>query len=164
MRRCILASMSEDKKAEALAFLRNHTAGVLATCGTDGVPHASAVFYVADAKFNLHFITLMNSRKYKALKENPRVAFTVGTQDVPQTIQIEGIAEEILTSREKNMESARLIDVLMQNSTRYYAPLTKMDKARLVLVWIQPTWIRWADYTNKEAAGNENVWTEFSAQ
>src|SRR3989344_1549796 len=108
--------MSEDKKAEALAFLRNHTAGVLATCGTDGVPHASAVFYVADAKFNLHFITLMNSRKYKALKENPRVAFTVGTQDVPQTIQIEGIAEEILTNREKNMESAKLIDVLMQKS------------------------------------------------
>ena len=62
--------MDAKKRAEALAFLRSHNTGVLATCGKDGEPHASAIFYVADEKFNIHFLTLFNSRKYKALKEN----------------------------------------------------------------------------------------------
>lgn len=152
--------MDEAKRAEALAFLRDHTAGVLATCGTDGCPHASAVFYVAEDNFNLYFLTLMGSRKYKALRENPHVAFTVGSQDVPQTIQIEGVAEEILNDREKNLQAAKLIEVLMQNSKRYYAPLTKMDRAEIVLMWLQPTWIRWADYAQSDVTGNENVWTD----
>ena len=151
--------MDAQKKADALAFLRGHTAGVLSTCGIDGKPHASAIFYVCDDTFNLHFLTLITSRKYKALKENPHVAFAVGTQDVPQTIQIEGVAEEILTDREQNEQAAKLIEVLMQNSARYYAPLTKMDRAEIVLMWVEPTWVRWADYSVVET-GNEHVWTE----
>jgi nitroimidazol reductase NimA-like FMN-containing flavoprotein (pyridoxamine 5'-phosphate oxidase superfamily) len=152
--------MVTKKREEALSFLQEHATGVLATCGTDNQPHASAIFYVADENFNIHFLTLLNSRKYKAMKENPRVAFTAGTMDVPQTIQIEGVAEEILHEREKNEQAAKLIDLLMEHSKRYYAPLIKMDRSEIVLTWIQPKWIRWADYSAMDKTGTENVWTE----
>jgi nitroimidazol reductase NimA-like FMN-containing flavoprotein (pyridoxamine 5'-phosphate oxidase superfamily) len=154
--------MTDDKRAEALAFLRHHTAGVLSTSGSDGQPHASAIFYSADEHFNVYFLTLLASRKYKAMKENPKVAFAVGTEDVPLTIQVEGVAEEIQDDAEKQKQSAGVIDVLMQHSTRYYAPLTKLDRSEMILMWIQPKWIRWADYSG-EATGSEHVWTEVAA-
>ena len=44
--------MNGNIPAEARAFLQSHTAGILATVSSDGKPHASAVYYVADDNFN----------------------------------------------------------------------------------------------------------------
>lgn len=79
-------------RAEALAFLKAHKAGVLSTISREGKAQGSAVYYVCDEDFNIYFLTLFSSRKFESLKANPYVAFTVGTQDVPQTVQIEGVA------------------------------------------------------------------------
>lgn len=148
----------DDPKAEALRFLKSHQAGVLATVAADGQPHASAVYYTCDDDFNIYFLTQSSSRKAQAIAANPRVAFTVGTQDVPQTVQIEGVAEEIQYEPEKNDKMAKLAEVLMGAST-YFAPVTKLDPASIIIVWIQPKWVRWADYATA-MHGSANVWKE----
>lgn len=148
----------DDPRTEALRFLQGHQAGVLATVGADGQPHASALYYICDDNFNLYFLTQSSSRKAQAIAANPRVAFTVGTQDIPQTVQIEGIAEEIQYQETKDEKMAKLAEVLMGAST-YFAPVTKLDPANIILVWIQPKWIRWADYATA-MHGTDNVWKE----
>ena len=152
--------MDKQKRADALKFLQGHSAGVLATSGKDGQPHASVVFYVADEHFNIHFLTLFNSRKCKSIAENPKVAFTVGRRDTPQTIQIEGVAEEAQHEEGQSAEADKLIDILTRGGQRFYAPLVKLDKAKILLVWIRPTWIRWADYSPTDKTGTKSVWTD----
>lgn len=148
----------DDPRTEALRFMKEHQAGVLATVGEDGQPHASAVYYTSDEKFNLYFLTQSSSRKAEALRANPKVAFTIGSQNVPQTLQIEGIAEEVRYQETRDEKAAQLAEVLMSAST-YFAPVTKLNPADTVIIWIQPKWIRWADYAT-QASGNENVWKE----
>src|ERR1700690_225087 len=109
-------------RAAALAFLKSHSAGVLASATQEGQPHASAVYYVCDENFNIYFLTLLNSRKRAAMSANPRVAFTVGAQENPQTIQIEGIATELQHDDTLSTHVADLVKVLTSSST-YYAPI-----------------------------------------
>lgn len=148
----------QAKRAAALAFLKSHKAGVLATASAEGKPHASAIYYVADDDFNIYFFTLFNSRKFSAMQANPSVAFVVGTLDAPQTLQMEGVVVEMRNDQDKMAHVADLVKVLTSNSV-YYAPITQLDPSETVLMWIQPKWVRWADYTSPES-GSKNVLTE----
>ena len=132
-------------RVDALAFLKRNRIGILATAGHDNVPHASAVHYVADDEFNVYFITLPSSRKYKALNAHPQVAFTVIREDAPQTIQIEGMAKDITHDRETAAKKKMISEALNANPF-FFAPITKLDLEELAIIWLRPTWIRWADY------------------
>ncbi len=144
-------------RASALEFLKSHTAGVIATVAKDYTPHASAVFYVADDQFNVYFLTKVGSRKHAAISAHPQAAFTVGRLDIPQTLQIEGMASEIQSDEEKAQYVPELMKTLMENNP-HYIPVAKMDSA-VVLMWLRPTWVRWADFSAL-GAGNEAVFTE----
>ena len=138
-------SDTEAARAEALAFLKANKSGVLSTISRDGKPQGSAIYYVCDDNFNIYFLTLASSRKFEALKANPCVAFTVGTQDVPQTVQLEGVAVELQNEDDINAHYPDLLNVLMSN-TVYSAPVTQLGKSDAVVTWIQPKWIRWGNY------------------
>ncbi len=157
-----ILGLMDEHGAEALAFLKANHGGVLATCGSDDKPHASTVYYICDDEFNVYFLTLISSRKYKALRENPRVAFVVSTSDVPQTLQMEGTAEEIQSDALKLKLSAELVDLLLEKSKTYFAPIVKLDSAEIVLMWVKPSWVRWGDYTILDKTGTGNVLSEIS--
>ncbi|MDB5238585.1 MAG: hypothetical protein JWM46_855 [Candidatus Kaiserbacteria bacterium] len=144
-------------RATALDFLKGHNAGVIATVSSEGDPHASVVYYVADDSFNIYFLTKLGSRKYTAIQAHPAAAFTVGRQDVPQTLQIEGVAVELTNEDEKRPHVAELMDTLAKNNP-LYIPIAKMD-SEVVIMWIQPKWIRWADFS-AHGIGNEAMFTE----
>ena len=135
--------MDDQSRAAALDFLKSHSAGVLSTVSADGKAHGSAIYYVADDNFNIYFLTLKTSRKFANLQANPSVALTVGRQDVPQTIQLEGVASMLEHPEDIGAHASDLMKVLTSNS-RYYAPLTQLDNDATAIVWIQPKWIRWA--------------------
>ena len=145
-------------RTDALVFLKRHKTAVLATASLAGEPHASMVFYVADNNFGVHFITRIDSRKYEAIKANPHVALTVATADIPQTLQIEGIATDISQNNQISSMKPELFEVLQSNHW-FYAPITKLDPSSPVEIRIEPTWIRWADYAF-EQDGNEHVFKE----
>ena len=116
-------------------------------------PHASMVYYTADSGFNIFFLTFVDSRKYKALQAHPQVAFTVATPDVPQTLQIEGMAMDITLDADAAKKKDELFTVLNSNPW-FYSPIAKLDPEQLVIVWIRPTWVRWADYAFSDAGSN----------
>ncbi|HWP61761.1 MAG TPA: pyridoxamine 5'-phosphate oxidase family protein [Candidatus Paceibacterota bacterium] len=152
----------ETKRLMALEFLRSHTAGVLATVSREGKPHASVVYYTSDEHFSIYFLTLASSRKYQAMQANPWAAFVVGTMDVPQTLQIEGPVVQLHAEDEMGKHLPDLMQRLTSNAT-YFAPITKMDPADIVVMWLEAKWIRWGNYAISEN-GNEHVFTELDAK
>jgi general stress protein 26 len=155
-----MTSESAKARQDALAFLRRNKTGVLATAGHDNLPHASVVHYTADDKFSVYIMTLTNSRKYQALKAHPQVAFTVFTEDTPQTLQMEGMAQDISMSDTAGSKKDELFEVLNTNPF-FYAPISKLDIHDTAIVWIRPKWMRWADYAFADD-GNETVWKELT--
>ncbi|MDO8548340.1 MAG: pyridoxamine 5'-phosphate oxidase family protein [bacterium] len=145
-------------RQDALAFLKRHKAGVLATTASEYKVHASMVYYTADDDFNIYILTQIHSRKFKALQAHPQVAFTISTPDIPQTLQIEGMAMDISLDEDAAKKKEELCSVLNDNPW-FYGPITKLDPAESVVVWIRPTWIRWADYAFAES-GSEHVFKE----
>ncbi len=140
----------ENARADALAFLKHNKVGVLATSAGDYQIHASMVYYTANDNFNIFIITSVDSRKFKALQAHPQVAFTVATPDVPQTLQIEGMAMDISLDEEAAKKKDELFTVLNSNPW-FYPPSSKLDPTESAIVWIRPTWIRWADYAFAES-------------
>jgi nitroimidazol reductase NimA-like FMN-containing flavoprotein (pyridoxamine 5'-phosphate oxidase superfamily) len=150
--------MENNPRVDALSFLKAHKTGVLATVSRDYKPHASLVNYICDENFNIYFMTLRESRKFQALSAHSEIAFTIATEGVPQTLQIEGKAMDISSSEEAASKKDELFELLNKNST-FNPPMSKMDIGEPAIVWIEPTWIRWADYAFGED-GNEKVWKE----
>ncbi|MBP9757657.1 MAG: pyridoxamine 5'-phosphate oxidase family protein [Candidatus Pacebacteria bacterium] len=144
-------------RAEALTFLRSHSAGVLATVAKDYTPIASVVYYVCDDSFNIYFLTKRDSRKFHAISAHPQAAFVVGRQDIPQTLQLSGVASELVSSEDQNAHVTDLMNVLAAQRVGLL-PAGKMD-GELAVMWFQPRSIRWADFT-KPAIGNENLFFE----
>jgi general stress protein 26 len=127
----------------------------IASVSKSGEPHATIIFYVADDNFNIHFLTRVDTRKFDAIKMNPKVAITVATADIPQTLQIEGNARSIAMDDTTSSMKPQLFEVL--NSNHWFnAPLTKQDMTMVHEMRIEPTWIRWSDYAF-EQDGNEHV-------
>src|SRR3989344_1531937 len=145
-------------RTDALAFLKRNTVGVVATAGHDTIPHASAIHYYADDDFNIYFLTLPSSRKYEALCAHPQVAFTILREDAPQTIQIEGMAKDITLDRDMQEKKDKILEILNANPY-FFAPITKLDPEKTAVIWIRPTWIRWADYAFAQY-GTDRVFKE----
>lgn len=146
-------------RADALAFAKAHTAGVLATVSKDFMPHASVVYFVADDNFNIYFLTKRDSRKFAAIKAHPQVAFTLGRQDIPQTLQIEGMASELESKEDQDAHLPDLMQVLSEQKPGL-APAGKMD-GELAIMWLRPTWIRWGDFS-KTGIGNDNLFFDIA--
>ena len=148
----------ESARASALAFLKRHRMGILASTAAGGHPHASAVYYEAEDDFSVYFTTRINSRKYIAMSAEPRIAFVVSTEDVPQTIQMEGIAVDISRERDASKHKEKLFTALDSNAF-FYPPISKLDSGTSVIMMIRPTWVRWADYAFAKS-GTSNVLIE----
>ncbi|TSC85871.1 MAG: hypothetical protein G01um10148_779 [Parcubacteria group bacterium Gr01-1014_8] len=145
-------------RADALAFLKRNKTGVLATAGHDNIPHASAIHYYADDEFNVYFLTLPSSRKYASLSAHPQVAFTVMREDVPQTIQIEGMAKDVSLDADMQSTRSKILDVYNANPY-FFAPVSKLNPEKTAVIWIRPTWIRFADYAFAPS-GTEHIFQE----
>lgn len=143
-----------DKHA-AGKFLKEHRLGVLSTVSPKGKPQASALFYVSDDDFSIYFTTLDTTRKFINLSANPNVAFTVASESVPRTLQMEGTAAELRENADAGYNVKELLGVLRSNKL-YGPPLARLDPARIVIVKIVPKKIRWADYANSHY-GTHNV-------
>lgn len=78
--------------------MRSQRLGVLGSIAPSGEPQAALVGYAVTPDLELLFDTLQTTRKYRNMKNNPRVSFTVGNtagSGDERTVQYEGVAEEL---------------------------------------------------------------------
>lgn len=144
------------QRSDALAFLRSHSLGSLATISPEGMPRVRAVYYACDESLSVYFLTLENTRKVADIHADPHAAFTVTDASANQTIQIEGVFEEIT-------DTATFGPILSELTARLFpegqpaAPITHMDKAKPVFFKLVSSWVRFGDFS--ESSVSEKAFT-----
>jgi plasmid replication initiation protein len=127
--------------AELLAYMRSQQLGVLGTLAPSGEPQAALVGYAVTPDLELLFDTLRTTRKYRNMKADPRVSFTIGNtagSGDERTAQYEGIAEELAG------------DSLVRLQPVYFAAwpdgVDRQQWPHITWFVIRPRWIRYSDF------------------
>ena len=126
--------------------MRAHRLAVQATASNDGAPQAAVVGFAVSDRFEIVFDTLASTRKALNIRANARVAFVIGglKKNDERTVQFEGIADEP-TGPELERLKTIYYEVFPDGPDRLNWP-------GLIYVRVQPTWIRYRDYTRDPAA------------
>lgn len=133
----------DEQKKKVLNFIKSQQLAVLSTVALDGFPEAAVVGISELDDLSLIFGTFNTYRKYKNLKNNPKVALVIGWSHI--TIQYEGIAEEFAGDER---EFAKQIHVLKLPTSKKFADLPEQCYFK-----IKPLWIRHSDYSNDSIHG-----------
>ena len=124
-----------------LDFLRAHRLAVEASVSPTGAAQAAVVGFAITDQFEIVFDTLVSTRKAQNLRQNPKIALVIGGAEAGEdrSVQYEGIADE-----PSGAELERL------KRTYYEAYPDGPSRLRwpgLIYVRVQPTWVRYSDYT-----------------
>jgi uncharacterized pyridoxamine 5'-phosphate oxidase family protein len=79
----------------AYEFIVQNRAGALATCTPDGEPHVVTIYSVIEPSLTIYFATRVESRKYRNIVANPRVALCFTDEAAMRTIQLTGKATRV---------------------------------------------------------------------
>jgi len=139
------------QRSDALTFLKAHSCGSLATVSAEGTPRVRTLYYSCDDSLSVYLLTLANTRKVSDMHSHPQAAFVVTDTEKNQTLQIEGVFEEIT-------DTATFGPMLSELTSRLFpegkpsAPITHMDAAKPLLFKLVPTWIRFGDFSETNAS------------
>lgn len=145
----------------ALAFIKGINAGVLASAGHDNLPHATVIHFISDDAFNIYFLTKKDSRKFAAIQAHPQVAFVIGRADIPQSLQIEGVASEIVNDESAQSRIDELMNVLATHVPGY-VPVAK--NGRRSRAHVDSAQVDSLERFSTSAIGNDNLLIEIPVQ
>lgn len=138
---------SPEKIINALKLMTEHL-GVVSTIGEDGAPESAVVYFDFDDKIGIYFMAQAESRKYKNILHNPKVAFAIYSANPARTIQIKGEAGAITDEKEKASHLEGLQSAAKAKSV--LPPVNQIGdisgKSEIVVVKITPTWARLGDF------------------
>lgn len=135
---------------QALAFLKKHQVGTVATAGADGKPHASPVYYIAEEDFSIYFPTSHNTEKFKSLVLNPHIAFSVGTGPEYTVVSIEGRAQAVGEDEREEVlaKLQKLVDAPM--ATWPIKAIPALEKSGIAVFKIKPDNVSFLDLTSED--------------
>lgn len=117
---------------ELVSILRLYPHAVQASVTPDGAPQAAVVGVAITDELEIVFDTLGRTRKARNLRQNPRIAFVLGGDDL--TIQYDGVADEPFGA-----ELHRLKQLLFE---RFPERRRSERPADLTYFRVRPLWIR----------------------
>lgn len=141
---------------ESLRGLLNLTTMTIATSGSDGEPHAAAVYFVCDHELNLFFFSSPQSQHSGDISDRPRAAATIHPecfewQDI-HGLQLRGLSAHVQDQREWQ-QAWRLYQVKFP----FVRDLEEI-LARNQLHIFRPHWIRLVD--NRRGFGYRQEWVK----
>jgi hypothetical protein len=139
----------------ALESMRRMRIGVLSVLLEPGQPYSAVVNVHVDDRFRLYFACHRQTRKFKALLKQPKVAFNMGFQEeMVNNFQIIGKAavikgatnwQELFEALELEKPKDQLLTGLGEMTAHY--PFRLMQTNDTAVVMIEPSWIRWFRHT-----------------
>jgi len=126
-------------QAELFEFMRANGLAVIATASPRGAAEAALLDIAVTPELEIIFETTDATRKFRNLKDNPRVALVVGW-DNDQTLQYEGLVDEPL-GREQERITAHYFSVFPQKLSHRNWPGNHYFRVR-------PAWIRFSNYNS----------------
>ena len=127
-------------RQELLQFMRGHRLAVQASVSSSGAAQAAVVGIAVTESLEIIFDSIDTTRKVHNLRQNPRIAFTIGgvTPGDERTVQYEGIADE---------PTGTELEPLQELYFAYHPDgRERLSWPGLVYFRSRPTWIRFSDF------------------
>lgn len=128
-----------DRKKFVYKFLNSQELAIISSISLEGNPQSALVGFGEQENLELIFGTNNLSRKYKNLKNNPKVAVVIGWEE-KKTLQYEGDAEEL---GGKELDKFKEIYFKKNPSAKKY----ENDSGEAYFK-ITPKWIRYTELKN----------------
>lgn len=125
-------------EADLYTFMQARELCVLSTMSPSGQPQAALVNIAVTPALELIFHTLQTNRKCINLRHNPRLAAVIGWED-EQTVQYEGIAEELFESALASCKKIYL--------ERFPERAGRVAWPGLTFFRVRPLWLRYSRYS-----------------
>ena len=122
----------------------NQYTGVIGTVSENSTPETSTMYYIQDNDLNIYFVTRSGSRKYKNITKNPHVSFVISSEHPPKTIQLEGVAGEVLDPNEQVDYFNKLIAKITESSAM--PPVEQIVAGEMVFMKMTTTWARLGNF------------------
>ena len=127
------------KRDELVRFLRKYKLAVQASVAPGGAPQAAVVGFAVSDELEVVFDTTEDTRKYRNLRADPRIALVIGWDD-EITAQIDGLAD-FPTGEELDRVRECYFVVYPDGRERLAWP-------GITHVRVRPTWIRYSDFAS----------------
>jgi len=124
-------------RAFLYAFMAEHRYGVVSSISKNGIPQSALVGIGITTDLEIIFDTVQTSRKYPNLIEHPSCSFVVGWSG-EQTVQLEGIAEELTGADLKRYQEVYF--------SAWPDGREHMKWPGIAYFLVHPRWIRYSDY------------------
>lgn len=100
----------------------------LATISEENTPQASLIYYITDENFRIYIVAAEDSRKFKNISKNNKVALVVGQEMEPLVLQLEGVAEIVEDGDKKHQLSGQYLEIANSNTqTPNWPPVMKLS-------------------------------------
>jgi len=140
--------MQEDRLV-AKEFMSTHPLGVVSISRGQEAPYAASMFIISDEQLNLFFITKSDTEKYRLLQDNGNVAITITDFESQETIQAEGIAEEVMAEGGVLEEVfKKLSSMKPPGNSKWLPPIVKLHAGEFVIFQIEVRKMRYANFTD----------------
>jgi hypothetical protein len=118
-------------------FMSRHHYAVECSTPASGAPQSALVGFAVTPNLEIIFDTVKTSRKYANLIARPSCSFVVGWEG-EQTVQFEGIAEELF--------GPRLLECQEIYFSAWSDGPTRQEWPGIAYFVVKPYWIRFSDY------------------
>ncbi len=133
---------------EAWQFLQSHEVGVLSTIERTGSLTNAVIYYTTHDGY-LYFMTKEDSRKADNILGNQHIAFVVFDEAKLQTVQMQGIVEQV----EDDSLKMQILRAMMHPRTykdgSHKPPILRMSNAGIETYRIIPTRYNFTDYSRR---------------
>lgn len=122
----------------------NQSMGVIGTVSENNTSETATMYYIYDDNLTIYFVTRSGSRKYNNILKNPHVSFVVSSEHPPKTIQLEGVASEVLDPNEQVDYFNKLTAKIAESSA--IPPVEQMVAGEMVFMKMTTTWARLGNF------------------
>lgn len=135
---------ADPSYAKIMGYIDHNPAAVLSTVGNDG-PHGAVIYVVTASHATLCFVTKNKTQKYTNLIEHPAVSLTFFNEKEGTTLQAAGNA---FTADDPQLKELVLDKMRKAHAVQadWLPPITKLDAGEYVVIGVQLTYARLAEY------------------
>ena len=145
--------VSTERERRIYSFLSSHPIGVLSSIDSIHGPHGAVIYFAINRRFEISFITKVDTQKYRNLKQSSRVMLTVFEPESQTVSQITGHATEVKEPLFINEIADASFRASLLTSPDGIPPITKLQAGSYAAFAIAPSQIRMAIYSRPEQGG-----------
>lgn len=123
---------------DVLDFIKKHDLAVVSTADSNGKPQSAVVEFAELDDLSIIIDTFTNSKKYKNLQTNNKVAIVIGWDD-NKTVQIDAVAKELSGGE---LEEVKRVYFKKNERAKEWE-----NKPGIAYFAFKPSWVRYSDLT-----------------